>query len=63
MSNKDLLDASEKGDLKAVKSLLANNKIDINCKDILIQNISLYSNLTFLIIFKFIAIFKIEVNI
>ena len=34
MSNHDLLTASEKGDLKSVRRLLANKKIDINCKNI-----------------------------
>ena len=38
MSNKDLLNASEKGDLKSVQRLLTNKNIDINCKNILIQN-------------------------
>ena len=34
MSNQELLEASEKGDLESVRLLLANKKIDINCKDI-----------------------------
>ena len=34
MSNQDLLEASEKGDLESVRRLLANEKIDINCNDI-----------------------------
>ena len=38
MSNQDLLDASKNGDLKSVQRLLTNKNIDINCKDILIQN-------------------------
>lgn len=36
MSNQDLLDASQNGNLKAVKSLLEKKNIDVNCKDILI---------------------------
>ena len=37
MKNKNLIDASENGDLKLVQQLLTNKKININCTDISIQ--------------------------
>ena len=42
-----LLKASEVGDIKSVKKILANKKIDVNCIDILIQNIHKIQNLIF----------------
>lgn len=34
MSNQDFIEASDKGDLRTVRRLLASNKIDINARDI-----------------------------
>ena len=46
-STKMLLKASEEGDFKSVQEILAKNKIDVNCTDILIQNIHGIQNLIF----------------
>ena len=38
MTDQDLIDASEEGNLKLVQQLLKNKKININCTNIFIQN-------------------------
>ena len=40
MSDQELLGACENGNLETVRQLLASKKIDINCKDILMQTYS-----------------------
>ena len=56
-----LLIASKEGDIKSVQKILSKKKIDINCKDILIQKYSFNSKSYFFIKFKFIIIFGIRI--
>ena len=53
-----LLNASKRGDIKSVQSLLLTNEININCEDILILKFHDIQNF-FFIIFKFLIIFGI----
>lgn len=34
MSNQNLLDASENGDIKSIQQLITNQQLDINCRDV-----------------------------
>ena len=57
-----LICAAYHGHTEIVDHLLLQPKIDINCKNILIQKHSCNSNLIFLMKFQFLIIFEIEIN-
>ena len=54
--------AACEGHMEIVKLLLSQPNIDINCKNILIQNHLFYSCQIVLMIFKFIIIFGISIE-
>lgn len=62
MKKDALLDASLKGDLNLVKSLLSSKNIDVNYANIFIYKYSYNLIILFQIKFKFIIFFKIYFN-
>ena len=60
-TTQELLNAAKTGDIVSVKKILDGNEVDINCKDISIQNIHAIQ-LQFFIVFNTLIIYGIQIE-